>query len=95
MSGPWKSKTARAAWIFYQLRLQETSAAAVGRKMRPPASRRVMSYVINGQEVGLSAALVERVQRAVAKAVGAGFGELWGEGAIEATSRKAAKGLKP
>ncbi len=94
MNGPWKNKAARAAWIYYQLRLKETTAAAVGRKIRPSVSRMVMSLVITGQS-GLSAALVERVQRAVAKAVGAGFGELWGEGAIEATSRKAAKGLKP
>jgi hypothetical protein len=78
MKKRWKNKGARAAWIYYQLRLKETSAAGLGRGMTPPASRRVMSYVINGSDL-LSAELTRRVQEAVAEALGVGFKELWGK----------------
>ena len=78
MKKRWKNKGARAAWIYYQLRLKETSAAGLGRGMVPPVSRRVMSYVINGSDL-LSADLTRRVQAAVAEALGAGFEELWGK----------------
>ena len=78
MKKRWKNKGARAAWIYYQLRLKETSAAGLGRGMTPQVSRRVMSYVISGSDL-LSADLTRRVQAVVAKAVGIGFEELWGK----------------
>ena len=77
MKKRWKNKGARAAWIYYQLRLKETSAAGLGREITPPVSRRVMSYVISGSDL-LSADLTRRVQEAVAEALGVGFEELWG-----------------
>lgn len=78
----WKTKAERAAWIFYQLRLREISAAAVGRKMNPPVSKRVMSYVVNAPANRLSEALVRRVRQALAEAVGLEYEALWGAAAI-------------
>jgi|GEM_PF-1183815 lambda repressor-like predicted transcriptional regulator len=73
----WKHKAERAAWIFYQLRLRGTTAAAVGRRMKPPGSRRMMAYVISGQKIS-------RVcQEAVARALGMTWEEIWGADAIQ------------
>jgi len=68
----------RAAWIYYQLRLQKTTAAAVGRAMQPPVSKRLMSYVINGQgtKQRVPEATIQRVQAAVAAALGLSWEEV-------------------
>ncbi|RJR41895.1 MAG: hypothetical protein C4567_08015 [Deltaproteobacteria bacterium] len=74
-------KQERAAWIYYQLNRKKTSAAAVGRQMEPPVSRRLMSYVINGQgaEQRVPEATIRRVQEAVAAALEMDFTAFWGE----------------
>lgn len=79
----WKNKAHRANWIYYQLRQAETSAAAIGRKLRPAVSRRVMSYVIKGEEKKVAEAIARKIKVALAKVAGLDFGELWGEDALE------------
>lgn len=66
-----KADYRRGAWIYYQLRLRELTAAELARRLG--VSREMVSQVINGVKKS------RRIQEAIVAAIGMSFEVVWGD----------------